>query len=204
MRRRLGLGQQGGGGGFGGNTENLRGRFGQLKGQIMASTATPTNTQMMQVREVRAALPGLIDQANAVVAKVPGLVKELDRQRRDLPGDQAGAEGLTAQARGGRHAQHFRPARGLEHLMRRAHAALRLLLHGREQRVAAHGIVGMVLRERQRRGIAGVDRGGRDFEATLDVADPQHHRAEQEQRLRIGVRPHRLFDERWWPRRRTS
>ncbi|HEX8031946.1 MAG TPA: hypothetical protein VF491_25960 [Vicinamibacterales bacterium] len=77
VRRRLGLGQQGGGGGFGGNTENLRGRFGQLKGQIMASTATPTNTQMMQVREVRAALPGLIDQANAVVAKVPGLVKDL-------------------------------------------------------------------------------------------------------------------------------
>jgi hypothetical protein len=77
VRRRLGLGQQGGGGGFGGNPENLRGRFGQLKGQIMQSTATPTNTQMMQVREVRAALPGLIDQANAVVAKVPGLVKEL-------------------------------------------------------------------------------------------------------------------------------
>ena len=43
----------------------------------MASTATPTNTQMMQVREVRAALPGLIDQANAVVAKVPGLVKDM-------------------------------------------------------------------------------------------------------------------------------
>ncbi len=58
VRRRLGLGQQGGGGGFGGNTENLRGRFGQMKGQIMASTATPTNTQMMQVREMRAALPG--------------------------------------------------------------------------------------------------------------------------------------------------
>jgi hypothetical protein len=77
LRRRLGLGQQGGGGGFGGNTENLRGRFGQLKGQIMASTAQPTNTQMMQVREVRAALPGLIDQANAAVAKVPGLVKDL-------------------------------------------------------------------------------------------------------------------------------
>ena len=77
VRRRLGLGQQGGGGGFGGNTENLRGRFGQVKGQVMASTATPTNTQMMQIREIRAALPGLIDQANAVVAKVPGLVKDL-------------------------------------------------------------------------------------------------------------------------------
>jgi photosystem II stability/assembly factor-like uncharacterized protein len=76
VRRRLGLGQQPGGGG-GGNTENLRGRIGQVKGQVMASTAMPTNTQMMQIREMRAALPGLIDQANAVVAKVPGLVKNL-------------------------------------------------------------------------------------------------------------------------------
>ena len=31
----------------------------------------------MQIREIKAALPGLIDQANAVVAKVPGLVKDL-------------------------------------------------------------------------------------------------------------------------------
>jgi hypothetical protein len=77
VRRRLGLGQQGGGGGFGGNTENLRGRIGQLKGQVMQSTAVPTNTQMMQVRDVRTQLPGLIDQANAVVAKVPGLVKDM-------------------------------------------------------------------------------------------------------------------------------
>jgi len=76
VRRRLGLGPQGGGG-FGGNTDNLRGRIGQMKGQVMASTATPTNTQMMQIREMRAAVPGLIDQANAVVAKVPGLVKDL-------------------------------------------------------------------------------------------------------------------------------
>jgi hypothetical protein len=77
VRRRLGLGQQGGGGGGGGNTENLRGRFGQMKGQVMASTAMPTNTQMMQIREMRAALPGLIDQANAAVEKVPGLIKDL-------------------------------------------------------------------------------------------------------------------------------
>jgi len=75
VRRRLGLGQQGGG--FGGNTENLRGRFGQLKGQVMASTALPTTTQLTLIRELRAQLPGLIDQANAVVAKVPGLVKEM-------------------------------------------------------------------------------------------------------------------------------
>jgi photosystem II stability/assembly factor-like uncharacterized protein len=77
VRRRLGLGQQGGGGGFGGNTENLRGRIGQIKGQVMASTALPTNTQLIQIRDVRGQLPGLIDQANAVVAKVPGLVKTL-------------------------------------------------------------------------------------------------------------------------------
>ena len=31
----------------------------------------------MQIREVKAQLPGLIDQANAVVAKVPGLVKDM-------------------------------------------------------------------------------------------------------------------------------
>ncbi len=77
VRRRLGLGQQGGGGGFGGNTENVRGRIQQMKGQVMAPTAMPTNTQMMQIRELRALLPGLIDQANTVVAKVPGLVKEM-------------------------------------------------------------------------------------------------------------------------------
>jgi len=75
VRRRLGLGQQGGG--FGGNTENVRGRIGQLKGSVMAATALPTNTQLMQIREVRAALPGVIDQANAAIAKVPGLVKDM-------------------------------------------------------------------------------------------------------------------------------
>ena len=77
VRRRLGLGQPPGGGGGGGNNENLRGRLGQMKGQVMSATTTPTNTQMMQVREMRAALPGLIDQANVVVAKLPGLVKDL-------------------------------------------------------------------------------------------------------------------------------
>jgi len=78
VRRRLGLGQQGfGGGGGGGNTENVRGRIGQLKGGVMSATTLPTNTQLMQIREVKAQLPGLIDQANAAVAKVPGLVKDL-------------------------------------------------------------------------------------------------------------------------------
>ncbi|OFW46491.1 MAG: hypothetical protein A3J29_19415 [Acidobacteria bacterium RIFCSPLOWO2_12_FULL_67_14b] len=79
VKRRLGLGPQGGGGGggFGGGTENVRGRIGQLKGSVMNATALPTNTQLMQIREVKAAMPGLIDQANATVAKVPALVKEM-------------------------------------------------------------------------------------------------------------------------------
>ncbi|MCC7126799.1 MAG: glycosyl hydrolase [Acidobacteria bacterium] len=75
VRRRLGLG--GGGGGFGGNTENVRGRIGQLKGAIIGSTVVPTSTQLMQIREVKAALPIVIDQTNAVAAKLPGLVKEM-------------------------------------------------------------------------------------------------------------------------------
>ena len=78
MRRRLGLGGGGGfGGGFGGNTENVRGRIGQLKGQIMGSTSAPTLTQLMLVREVKAALPQVIDQANAAAAKLPALAREL-------------------------------------------------------------------------------------------------------------------------------
>ena len=48
----------GGGGGFGGGTENVRGRIGQLKGAIMASTALPTTTQLMQIREVKARVGG--------------------------------------------------------------------------------------------------------------------------------------------------
>jgi photosystem II stability/assembly factor-like uncharacterized protein len=74
-RRRLGL--MGGGGGFGGNPENVRGRIGQLKGAIIGSTSVPTNTQLQQIREAKAALPIVIDQANAIAAKMPGLVKEM-------------------------------------------------------------------------------------------------------------------------------
>jgi hypothetical protein len=78
LRRRVGLGGgPGGGGGFGGGTENVRGRIGQLKNAIQGSTALPTSTQLMQVREVKAALPLVIDQANGVAAKLPGLVKEM-------------------------------------------------------------------------------------------------------------------------------
>ena len=44
---------------------------------VMSATALPTNTQLIQIREVKAALPGVIDQANTVAAKVPGLVKDM-------------------------------------------------------------------------------------------------------------------------------
>ena len=81
LRRRLGLGNgpggPGGGGGFGAGNENVRGRIGQLKGSIMGSTSVPTNTQLMQIREVKAALPLLVDQANAAVGKLPALVKDM-------------------------------------------------------------------------------------------------------------------------------
>jgi hypothetical protein len=78
VRRRLGLGGgPGGGGGFGGGTENVRGRIGQLKGAVVGSTSVPTNTQLQQIREVKAALPVVTDQTNALAAKLPGLVKEL-------------------------------------------------------------------------------------------------------------------------------
>jgi hypothetical protein len=48
-----------------------------LKGAIIGSTAVPTNTQLMQIREVKAALPIVIDQTNAIAAKMPALVKEM-------------------------------------------------------------------------------------------------------------------------------
>lgn len=75
LRRRLGLG--GGGGGFGGGNENVRGRIGQLKGAIMGSTSAPTATQTAQIREVRAALPKVIEDAEAAGKRVPGLVRDL-------------------------------------------------------------------------------------------------------------------------------
>jgi hypothetical protein len=76
-RRRLGLAGGGGGGGFGGNTENVRGRIGQLKTQVMGATAAPTTTQLMLIREVKAALPLAIDQANATAARLSTVAKEL-------------------------------------------------------------------------------------------------------------------------------
>jgi uncharacterized phage infection (PIP) family protein YhgE len=73
LRRRLGLA----GGGFGANAENVRGRISQLKGAIMGSTSVPTTTQTAQIRELRAALPRVVDDANAAGRRVPELVREL-------------------------------------------------------------------------------------------------------------------------------
>jgi photosystem II stability/assembly factor-like uncharacterized protein len=74
VRRRLGLG---GGGGFGGNPENLRGRIGQVKGAIMGATAHPTAVQMRQMKEMQAAMPKLESDVKAAVAKVAPLAREL-------------------------------------------------------------------------------------------------------------------------------
>ena len=73
LRRRLGLG----GGGFGANPENVRGRIGQLKGAVLGSTTAPTTTQTAQIREVRAALPKVVEDANAAGRRVPELVRDL-------------------------------------------------------------------------------------------------------------------------------
>lgn len=72
LRGRLGLA-----GGFGGNPQNVRGRIGQLKGAIMGATAVPTVTQTAQIREVRAALPKVIEDASAAGRKMPALVRDL-------------------------------------------------------------------------------------------------------------------------------
>jgi len=101
VRRRLGLGGgQGGGGGFGGGNENVRGRIGQLKGAIMGSTSLPTNTQLMQIREVKAALPQVIDQANAAPDDdTPRLVFADWLDERGTGDDHLRAELIRAQCR---------------------------------------------------------------------------------------------------------
>jgi hypothetical protein len=73
VRRRLGLA---GGGGFG-NTENVRGRIGQLKGQTMNSTSVPTEIQMRQRKELEGTLSKVEAEAKTVTAKVAPLAKEL-------------------------------------------------------------------------------------------------------------------------------
>jgi hypothetical protein len=74
VRRRLGLA---GGGGFGGNPENVRGRIGQIKNGVMASTSLPTEVQLRQKREVEAAWPKVVADANAAMSRLPNVAKEV-------------------------------------------------------------------------------------------------------------------------------
>ena len=80
VRTRLGLaggGGPGGGGGFGAQNQNLRGRMGQVKGGIMASTSLPTEVQMRQKSEIEAAWLKLAAEASAVMAKLPALARDV-------------------------------------------------------------------------------------------------------------------------------
>ncbi|MEW6126921.1 MAG: glycosyl hydrolase [Acidobacteriota bacterium] len=57
--------------------ENLRFRFGGLKGGIMGSTSRPTETQMRQIAEIRPLLDKAVQDTNAVIAALPALLKEM-------------------------------------------------------------------------------------------------------------------------------
>lgn len=74
LKPRLGVG---GGGGFGVNPANVRGRVGQLKSAIMGSTSLPTETQTRMIAETRAASTKVVDDVNSAVEKFPALYKEL-------------------------------------------------------------------------------------------------------------------------------
>jgi hypothetical protein len=74
VRRRLGLA---GGGGLGGGAENLRGRIGQIKNGIMASTSLPTGVQMRQKKELESAWPKVTADANAVMSRLPELARDV-------------------------------------------------------------------------------------------------------------------------------
>lgn len=55
----------------------LRFRISGLKSGIMSSTSRPTETQMRQIPEVRAALETAINDANKLIAELPAIQKEL-------------------------------------------------------------------------------------------------------------------------------
>ena len=82
LRRRLGVGQQGGGGGgggggFGGQQGNVRGTVGQVKGQIMASTSMPTAQQIRSAAEGRDDMMKVVNDTNDLIAAVPALYDAL-------------------------------------------------------------------------------------------------------------------------------
>jgi photosystem II stability/assembly factor-like uncharacterized protein len=81
LRRRLGVGQPqgggGGGGGFGGQQANVRGQIGQVKGQVMGSTSTPTAQQIRTAGEVRDDMMKVVTETNDLIAAVPALYDTL-------------------------------------------------------------------------------------------------------------------------------
>lgn len=80
LRRQFGLagGGPGGGGGFAAAQQNVRGRIGGLKNQVMASTSVPTVMQTRQVRDAKTALAKAIDEANKAIAGMPAFYKLLN------------------------------------------------------------------------------------------------------------------------------
>ncbi|MEW6320668.1 MAG: glycosyl hydrolase [Acidobacteriota bacterium] len=83
LRRQLGVpapGQPaagGGGGGFGGQQQNVRGRIGQTKGQVMASTSLPTEQQTRIAGELREDLAKVVQAVNDAIAAMPALYDKL-------------------------------------------------------------------------------------------------------------------------------
>ena len=72
----------GGFGGFGGGQANVRGRLGQLKNQIMASTSLPTETQRRQAREAREDLAKVIEEANELITSgMPALYRTVTQNQ---------------------------------------------------------------------------------------------------------------------------
>lgn len=77
LRRRLGLNQQGGGGGFGGQQGNVRGALGQTKGQVMGSTSMPTAQQIRSSVELRDDLAKVLADTNDLITAVPAIYDAL-------------------------------------------------------------------------------------------------------------------------------
>jgi len=57
--------------------QNLRFRFGGLKGGIMGSTSRPTETQMRQTAEIGPTLEKAVQEANGLINALPALLKEV-------------------------------------------------------------------------------------------------------------------------------
>jgi hypothetical protein len=77
LKRRLGLNQPGGGGGFGGQQGNVRGSLGQTKGQIMGSTSLPTAQQVRIAGELRDDLAKVVTDTNELIAVIPNIYDAL-------------------------------------------------------------------------------------------------------------------------------